>query len=137
MMKLATAVDRPLMQLTGGRLRLSFVIPVLLLRVRGRKTGVLREVPLLYVPEGESVLLLASNAGQGRLPVWYLNLRESTQVEVVLSGIPKTMSVTELTGVQREQAWQQAIELYPGYAAYAQRTPYPIPIVRLSGMDNA
>lgn len=137
MMKLATAVDRPLMQLTGGRLRLSFVIPVLLLRVRGRKTGTLREVPLLYVPEGKSVLLLASNAGQGRLPVWYLNLRESTQVEVVLSGIQKTMSVMELTGVQREQAWQKAIDLYPGYAAYEQRTPYPIPVVRLSGMDNA
>ncbi len=136
MMKLATAVDRPLMRLTGGRLRLSFVIPVLLLRVRGRKTGQWREVPLMYVPDGESVLLLASNAGQGRLPGWYLNLRESPHVEVVLSGLPKTMSVMELSGVQREKAWEKAVNLYPGYAVYQQRTPYPIPVVRLSGIEQ-
>lgn len=136
MMKLATAVDGPLMRLTGGRLRLSFVIPVLLLRVRGRNTGEWREVPLLYIPDGESVLLLASNAGQGRLPGWYLNLRESPQVEVVLSGLAKTMSVIELSGEQRENAWQKAVALYPGYAVYQRRTPYPIPVVRLSGIEQ-
>ncbi len=137
MMKLATAFDRPLMQLTRGRLRLSFVIPVLLLRVRGRKTGAMREVPLLYVPDGDSVLLLASNAGQGRLPAWYLNLLQSPQVDVVLSGLPKTMSVIELSGVQREKAWEKAVALYPGYAVYQQRTPYPIPLVRLSETAQA
>lgn len=136
MMKLATAFDRPLMQLTRGRLRLSFVIPVLLLRVRGRKTGAMREVPLLYVPDGDSVLLLASNAGQGRLPAWYLNLLQSPQVEVVLSGLPRTMSVIELSGVQRGKAWEKAVALYPGYAVYQQRTPYPIPLVRLSGIEQ-
>ena len=135
MMKLATAVDRPLMQLSGGRLRLSFVIPVLLLRVRARKTGVLREVPLLYVPDGESVLLLASNAGQGKLPAWYLNLRESPQVGVVRSGVATTMSVKELSGVERKQAWQKAVDLYPGYVAYQLRTEYPIPVVQLSPTD--
>jgi len=136
MMKLATVVDRPLMRLSNGRLRLSFVIPVLLLRVHGRKSGVLREVPLLYVPDDKSVLLLASNAGQGRLPVWYLNLRESPRVEVVLGGIATTMAVLELNGPQREQAWRKATRLYPGYVVYQRRTPYPIPVLRLSGAER-
>ncbi len=133
MMKLATVVDRPLMRFSGGRLRLSFVIPVLLLRVRGRQSGVLREVPLLYVPDGQSVLLLASNAGQGRLPAWYLNLRGSGHVEVVIGGLDTLMTVMELSGAPREKAWQKAIDLYPGYVSYQQRTPYPIPVLRLSG----
>ena len=55
---LATIIDRPLMRLSGGRLRLSFVVPVTLLRCRGAKTGLVREVPLLYAPDGADLLLV-------------------------------------------------------------------------------
>ena len=136
MMRLATQLDRPLMRASGGRLRLSVVIPVLLLRVPGRKTGQLRSIPLLYVPDvradDEGALILASNAGQGRLPAWYLNLRPLTQAEVVRSGETATLLVQELAGAEREEAWQKAVRLYPGYLAYQKCTTYPIPVIRLS-----
>jgi hypothetical protein len=62
-MHLATIVDRPLLRLGNGRLRLSFVVPMLLLTCRGARTGARREVPLLYVPDGGNVLLIGSNGG--------------------------------------------------------------------------
>lgn len=132
MMKLATAIDGPLMRLTNGRLRLSFVIPVLLLRVPGRRTGIIREVPLLYVPDGKDFLLVASNAGQGRLPMWYLNLREALAVSVATSTGRQNVSVRELANAERETAWELATSLYPGYVRYQARTRYPIPIIRLT-----
>ena len=74
-MRFASAVDRPLLKVSRGRIRLSFVIPCLLLRVRGARTGVLREVPLLYVPDGDDVLLVGSGGGSEREPGWSRNLR--------------------------------------------------------------
>ncbi len=132
MMKLATAIDGPLMRATHGKLRLSFVIPVLLLKVRGRKTGTLREIPLLYVPDGQDCLLIASNAGQGHVPKWYLNLRESKVVDIVTRAGSRTMHVRELVNEERRDAWIKATTLYPGYVRYQQRTSYPIPVIRLS-----
>ena len=73
-MHLATWVDRPLMRWTAARVRLSFVIPTLLLNCRGAKSGLLREVPLLYVPEGEDVVLIGSNGGKTVAPAWCHNL---------------------------------------------------------------
>jgi hypothetical protein len=64
LMRLATRVDRPLMRKSGGRLRLSFVMPLVLLRCPGARTGIVREVPLLYVPDGTNVVLIGSNGGQ-------------------------------------------------------------------------
>lgn len=132
MMKLATAIDGPLMRASGGRLRLSFVIPVLLLRVTGRRTGRLREVPLLYIPDGDDCLLVASNAGQGHLPKWYLNLREVATVSITRSSGVSSMHVRELVNGEREAAWRKATTLYPGYVRYQARTSYPIPVIRLS-----
>lgn len=131
MMKLATAIDGPLMRATRGRLRLSFVIPVLLLRVRGRKTGALREIPLLYIPDGDDCLLVASNAGQGRLPMWYLNLRGMESAVILTSRGERTVHVHELAGEERSSAWAKAVALYPGYVRYQARTGYLIPVVRL------
>jgi len=136
MMKLATAIDGPLMRATQGKLRLSFIIPVLLLKVPGRKTGLLREVPLLYVPDGADCLLVASNAGQGRLPKWYLNLRETRTANIVTSAGSSDVNVRELAGTERETAWIKAIALYPGYVRYQARTSYAIPVMRLSPRSN-
>jgi deazaflavin-dependent oxidoreductase (nitroreductase family) len=137
MMKLATAIDGPLLRASNGKLRLSCVIPVLLLKeVPGRKTGLLREVPLLYVPDGEDCLLIASNAGQGHLPMWYRNLRETASVSIVTSAHSAAVGVRELFGAERDAAWSKAVALYPGYVRYQARTPYPIPVMRLSPLHD-
>src|SRR5438067_8324282 len=69
------AIDKRLMPLTGGRLKIGMRQPVLLLRARGAKSGQPRTVPLLYTPRGEDFVLVASKAGAVKHPAWYHNLR--------------------------------------------------------------
>jgi deazaflavin-dependent oxidoreductase (nitroreductase family) len=131
LMRLATWVDRPLLRVSGGRLRLSFVIPVLLLRCPGARSGIMREVPLLYVPAGPDVLLVGSNGGQARDPAWCHNLRRQLRVKCALRGEQVSFDVEELAGEAREAAWRQATALYPGYQEYAKRAGRLIPLFLL------
>lgn len=130
-MHLATWVDRPLMRVSNGRWRLSFVVPVLLLRCRGARTGAMREVPLMYVPDHDTPLLVGSNGGQTRDPAWCHNLRSSPEVRCVLDGAERRYRAVELVEADRQQAWALAVDLYPGYARYALRAQRQIPLFRL------
>jgi len=130
-MHLATWVDRPLMRVSRGRWRLSFVVPVLLLRCRGARTGELREVPLMFVPDNDTPLLVGSNGGKTRQPAWCYNLRRSPEVSCVLDGKERHYLAVELFEPEREQAWPLAVDLYPGYARYALRAQRDIPLFRL------
>jgi len=130
-MHLATQVDRRLLRLTNGRLRLSFVVPMLLLNCRGAKSGELREVPLLYVADGENVLLIGSNGGKTYAPAWCHNLRHEPRVSCALKGRVRQFRAQELAGVEREQAWQGAVAVYPGYERYVGRAKRVVPLFRL------
>jgi F420H(2)-dependent quinone reductase len=65
------AIDKRLMPLTGGRVKIAMRQTVLLLHARGAKTGRPRVTPLLYTPRGEDFVLVASKAGADRHPAWY------------------------------------------------------------------
>ena len=136
LMHVATRVDRPLMRISRGRVRLSFVIPVLLLRCRGAHTGLVREVPLLYVPDGDAVLLVASNGGKTRAPSWCFNLRAAPEVECVLAGRVFGYHSKELHGEQYDEAWVRAVDVYPGYQRYAERSGRLIALFRLRRVDS-
>lgn len=128
---IATVIDRPLMRASGGRLRLSFVIPVLLLRCRGARSGARREVPLLYIPDGEDALLVASNGGRAREPAWAHNLRAHPDVHALKSDGEGAYRAEELEGQERAAAWARALEVYPGYGTYAARVTRTIAVFRL------
>lgn len=130
-MSVAALVDRPLLKLSRGRLRLSFVIPCLLLRVRGARTGMIREVPLLYVPDGDDVLLVGSGGGSEREPAWARNLRANPEVTMLLGGAEEARRAVLLTGVERRDAWTLAVATYPGFERYQARLAREIPVFRL------
>src|ERR1700692_1659379 len=56
--------------------------PVLLLTTTGRKTGLQRTTPLLYLNDGDNLILVASYGGAPTHPVWWLNLQANPQAEV-------------------------------------------------------
>ncbi len=130
-MHLATRIDRPLLKATKGRLRLSFVIPLLLLHCRGARTGIEREVPLLYVALGDAVLLIGSNGGQTSDPAWCHNLRAQAQVRCTFRGRERKFAARELSGSEHASAWNDAVEVYPGYQRYQARAERQIPLFRL------
>ena len=130
-MQIATVVDRPLLRISRGRIRLSFVIPCLLLRCRGARTGLIREIPLLYVPDGADVLLVGSGGGAERTPAWCANLMAHPQVETVRGGRIEARQAERLAGQERTAAWKLAVAVYPGYARYQARVCREIPVFRL------
>jgi len=105
--------------------------PVLLLSYTGRKTGELRTTPLIYLADGDRMVLVASKGGSKRHPLWYLNLEASPDCEVQIGRdrIPckaRTASASEKTAL-----WPRLLETYRDYADYQARTQREIPVVIL------
>lgn len=96
--------------------------PLCYLTVRGRRSGEERTVPLLYVRDGDRVVLIASNWGQRRHPSWALNLEAAGEatVEVTSEG---ALSMTSRRATPEEfgRYWADALRVWPGYEGYRRR----------------
>lgn len=119
------------MRMSAGRWRLSFVIPCVLIECRGVRSGRLREVPLLCVPDGDSLLVVGSNGGAEQEPAWCANLRACPEIRAKHSGRELSLRAVELDGEQRARAWRLATDVYPGYLRYQARLSRRIPLFSL------
>ena len=91
----------------------------MLLTTIGAKTGQPRTLPLLYVTDGERILLIASNYGKTSHPAWYRNLVANPKVEVLAGKHSGTYTAAEITDpAERERAWDLALDQYAGYGDY-------------------
>jgi deazaflavin-dependent oxidoreductase (nitroreductase family) len=116
------AIDKRLMKLSGGRVRIAMGQTTLLLHARGAKSGQPRPTPLLYTPHGEDIILVASKAGAAHNPAWYHNLIAHPDVEVELDdGSRLAMRAHEAQGEEREELWRIANDNYLGYQVYQRR----------------
>jgi deazaflavin-dependent oxidoreductase (nitroreductase family) len=127
------AIDKRLMPLTRGRLKVAFGQLILLLHMRGAKSGQPRVVPLLYTPHGDSFVIVASKAGAQRHPSWYHNVRAHPDaVEVELGGRRVPVNPRVVEGAEREQMWALVNDNYNGYETYQGRAgDRVIPVVVL------
>jgi deazaflavin-dependent oxidoreductase (nitroreductase family) len=117
----------------GGKVGGSFEgAPVLLLTSTGAKSGQRRTTPLMYMPDGERMVIFASKGGAPTNPAWYHNLRAnpSATVEVGTHTVDVDAAVT--SGEERERLFKRQAELYPQFAEYAEKTTREIPVVALT-----
>jgi deazaflavin-dependent oxidoreductase (nitroreductase family) len=105
--------------------------PLLLLTTTGAKSGQPRIAPLMYVSEGERLLIIASNAGAPRHPDWYHNLVAHPQVTVEVGTETYTAIATVITAEERERLWASLLEQYPFFADHQAGVARQIPIVAL------
>lgn len=120
---LFTPLDRVLLRVSHGHFSTtSLILPSLVLISTGAKTGQSRSTPLVFIPDGERIVLIASNGGHARHPAWYHNLRANPQAQVIFGGRTRSFLAHEVKGIEREELWRQAVAAYPGYAIYQQRT---------------
>jgi F420H(2)-dependent quinone reductase len=127
------AIDKRLMPLTKGRLKVGISQPVLLLYARGAKSGKPRTTPLLYTPRGSDLVLVASKAGAAHNPAWYHNLKAHPDVEVEVDGEHLAVTAREASGAERDELWQLVNDNYVGYEDYRQRAGgREIPVMVLS-----
>jgi F420H(2)-dependent quinone reductase len=129
-------LDRPLLYLSRGRYSMSPGQPILLLVTTGAKSGRPRQTPLLYLPDGDRVIVIASNGGRDRHPAWYYNLRTHPAAMAYLGGRVRTYIAYEAQGEERAALWRKAVEYFEGFTLYEQRTSRPIPIFVLQPSDE-
>lgn len=114
---LANWSERALRKVTGGRIGVLDLVglPSIQLTVAGRNTGILRTTSLQYVPDGDVMLVVASNWGSKCQPAWWANLMAAKQVIVRRRADQFTASVRMLTGVERTRAWDKILRFWPNY----------------------
>lgn len=126
-------LDRVLIPLTRGRLKVALGQPILLLHTRGARSGEARTSPLLYTPHGEGFAVVASKAGALAHPAWYHNIRanpDAVAVDVGGRRIPVRPRLVE--GAEREDLWRRVNDNYNGYEVYQGRAgSRTIPVVLL------
>ncbi len=105
--------------------------PMLLLTTIGAKSGTHRTTPVMYLPDGERLVIFASKAGAPTNPAWYHNLRANptATVEVGSETIDATAVVT--SGEERDRLFDRQAGLHPQFAEYAQKTTRQIPVIAL------
>jgi deazaflavin-dependent oxidoreductase (nitroreductase family) len=106
--------------------------PVLLLHHTGRRSGRERVIPLLYLADGDDVVVVASKGGSHKHPAWFVNLREMPETVIELGSEKRRVKVEVAPEAKRRELWPRVVELYGDYANYQQRTEREIPLVILS-----
>ncbi|CQD04537.1 AclJ protein [Mycobacterium europaeum] len=103
--------------------------PVALLTTTGRKTGQPRVSPLLYLREGDRVILVASQGGRDNHPLWYLNLKADPKVSVQIKDEVLQLQARDATAEERAEYWPKLVAMYPNFDDYQSWTDRVIPIV--------
>lgn len=130
---IAPRIDPLLLRASRGRVSSGLGQPVGILKIRGARSGLIRETTLLCTPVDEGYLVVASRAGSEKHPAWYYNLRANPDIQLEIGGEEQAYVAHELHGADREAYWAKAVWFYPGYAAYQKRASVrTIPIFLLT-----
>ncbi|WP_292980638.1 nitroreductase family deazaflavin-dependent oxidoreductase [Mycobacterium sp.] len=118
-------------KVSGGRIGGTFLqgAPVALLTTIGRKTGQPRVSPLLFLREGDRIVLVASQGGRADNPMWYLNLKANPKVTVQVKKDVLKLTARDATEAEREQYWPKLVAMYSSFEDYKSWTDRVIPIV--------
>ncbi len=119
----------PVYRATGGRLmgRVNRA-PVLLLTTTGRKSGQMRTAPVVYLADGERMIVIGSNAGNDRVPAWALNLKANPDAEVEVGRRRIKVRARVAEGEERAELWRKANQQYAGFDDYEARTDRKISV---------
>jgi deazaflavin-dependent oxidoreductase (nitroreductase family) len=120
-------------RLSGGLVgrRIPGLPPMLLLDHVGAKSGQKRTTPLVYVPDGDDLVIVASRGGSQRHPAWFHNLRANPDTTVQVGRSRTRVRARVATPAERKRLWPEVVATYGGYADYQRRTSREIPLVIL------
>lgn len=104
---------------------------VVLLTMRGAKSGKIRKVPLMRVEHGGQYAVVASLGGAPKHPVWYYNLKAEPRIKLQDGDVTGEFTARELEGDERELWWARSVEAWPDYANYQTKTDRILPVFLL------
>ncbi len=100
-----------------------------ILTTTGRKSGEPRDSPLLFLQEGERIVLVASQGGRATDPMWYLNLKANPRITFQTKRDRYALTARDATDAERDEYWPKLDAMYPDFANYRSYTDRKIPIV--------
>ena len=103
-----------------------------LVTVKGKRSGTLRTVALLYLAAGDDVVLVASKGGMSHHPAWYHNMIANPDVEVQIGSTTRRMRARRASSAEKAALWPRLIAMYRDYDDYQARTTREIPVMILS-----
>jgi F420H(2)-dependent quinone reductase len=118
----AGRLNVPLYRLSGGRIGGKVGrAPVLLLTTTGRRSGQERTAPVVYLADGENVIVINTNAGNARVPAWSLNLKANPEAEVERGRRRYPVRARVAGGEERAALWRKHNEQYAGFDDYQRK----------------
>jgi deazaflavin-dependent oxidoreductase (nitroreductase family) len=122
----------PLYRLSGGRVGGKVgKAPVLLLTTTGRKSGQQRTAPVVFLADGERLVVIGSNAGNEKTPAWAYNLRANPDAEVEVRRDRRRVRARVTEGDERAELWRKMNEQYAGFDDYAAKANRDIAVFAL------
>ena len=118
---LLVPADRLVGRLTGGRVVALGLVPSLILTTTGRRSGLPRRSPLLYVRDGDAFVVIGSNWGKTGQPAWSHNLLADPRATVTVGGRHLPVTARLATGAERERLWDKLVAEWPAYRTYVER----------------
>ena len=106
-------------------------LPILVLTTKGRRSGLLRQNALMYLPYGNDFVIIASNLGKDQHPDWWLNLRSNPNATVQIADRQYTVRARETEGEERERLWNAIATKNSDYEQYRTWISRRIPLVIL------
>ncbi|MFG2564115.1 nitroreductase family deazaflavin-dependent oxidoreductase [Streptomyces sp. NPDC048567] len=112
-------------------------MPVIVLTTVGAKSGKIRKTPLMRVEHDGRYAVVASQGGAPTHPVWYHNLKAEPRAELQDGPVRSDMTAREVTGAEKDQWWERAVDAFPDYADYQKKTDRQIPVFVLEPVDGS
>ena len=116
--RIVSPFQRVLYRRSGGRLSLTGHAPVLLLTTTGRRTGKARTVPLLYLHDGDRLVICNVNPGFERTNPWVVNLRAQPRAQVQIGRGTTSVNARPTSDDELEHYWPQLTKMWPAYQAF-------------------
>ena len=104
-------------------------VPVLLLTTIGRKSGQPRTAPLLFIEEDDNIVIVASQAGLPKNPLWYNNIEANPDVQIQIKRRKMKTKARTASPEERERLWPKLVAHNPDIASYATWTDRVIPVL--------
>ena len=131
--RLFSRVNKFFYRLSGGRLFGTWMRggAIGILGHRGRRSGQMFSSPLVYLPDGERLIVIASKGGMPKHPLWYLNLRANPDCEFEIGSTKRAYRARTASPEEKKALWPRILAMNPDFDAYQARTTRDIPVVIL------
>ena len=116
-------------KLTGGRLMSTFQgRPIVVIDMIGAKSGKQISIPLMYVPHENGVIIVGSQGGAPKSPVWVKSVQKNPQITAHYKGKKMNLVARQVSDEEKARLWPLCVEHYHEFDDYQKRTDRNIPV---------